>query len=51
MNQVFAEGFDDVENYVEAPPSEIYAADWLANPHHIGLLAEIGGDPVGALAA
>ena len=51
MNRVFARGFDDPENYAEAPPSAAYATRWLANPDHIGLLAESGSTAVGALAA
>lgn len=51
MNAVFAESFEDPEHYAAAPPGEAYAAQWLADPDHIALLAEAGGEPVGALAA
>jgi aminoglycoside 3-N-acetyltransferase I len=48
---VFAEGFEDPESYAEAPPGDDWAADWLANPNHIALIAETGGEAVGALTA
>ena len=51
MNGVFAQGFDEPENYASAPPTDGWAARWLANPDHIALLAERTGEPVGALAA
>ncbi|RNJ63990.1 MAG: GNAT family N-acetyltransferase [Porphyrobacter sp. IPPAS B-1204] len=51
MNRVFAQGFDDAESYGCAPPDSVYAEDWLINPNHIALVAEAGGEPVGALAA
>ncbi|WP_081095247.1 GNAT family N-acetyltransferase [Erythrobacter donghaensis] len=51
MNAVFAQGFDDPEHYAAAPPDAGWAECWLANPHHIALLAEAGGAAVGALAA
>jgi aminoglycoside 3-N-acetyltransferase I len=51
MNRVFAQGFDAPEDYVTAPPGDAWAARWLANPNHIALLAETGGEPVGALAS
>jgi aminoglycoside 3-N-acetyltransferase I len=50
MNRVFAAGFEDQESYADAPPGDDWALDWLANPNMIGLLAETGGVPVGALA-
>ncbi len=48
---MFAEGFEAPEHYASAPPGDQWASDWLANPHHIALLAEADGAPVGALAA
>lgn len=51
MNAVFAEGFEDRESYAGALPSDGWAAEWLANPNHIALLAEADGAAVGALAA
>jgi aminoglycoside 3-N-acetyltransferase I len=51
MNAVFAEGFDEAEHYGAAPPGDAWAREWLANPHHIALLAEREGAPVGAIAA
>jgi aminoglycoside 3-N-acetyltransferase I len=51
MNQVFAEGFDERESYAGARPDDDWAARWLANPHHIALLAERDDQPVGALTA
>lgn len=50
MNAVFAQGFDDPESYADTLPGDDWAADWLANPNHIALLAEADGVPVGALA-
>lgn len=50
MNAVFAAGFEDPQGYAAAPPDESYAARWLADSRHIALLAEAGGEPVGALA-
>jgi aminoglycoside 3-N-acetyltransferase I len=51
MNALFADVFEDPESYAAALPSDRWAADWLANPHHIALMAEADGQPVGALAA
>lgn len=48
---MFAEGFEDPESYAEAPPGDDWAAAWLANPNHIALIAETGGEAVGALVA
>lgn len=50
MNALFAEGFEDPESYAAAPPDAAWAAEWLANPNHIALLAEAGGKVIGALA-
>ncbi|WP_017665923.1 GNAT family N-acetyltransferase [Porphyrobacter sp. AAP82] len=51
MNAVFAEGFGDPESYAAAPLDAAWAAQWLANPNHIALLAKANGVAVGALAA
>jgi aminoglycoside 3-N-acetyltransferase I len=51
MNSVFAEGFGEPEHYAANPPSDDWAARWLASPNHIALIAESGGAAVGALAA
>jgi aminoglycoside 3-N-acetyltransferase I len=51
LNAVFAEGFGDPDSYAGALPCDGWAADWLANPNHIALIAEADGEPVGALAA
>lgn len=51
MNALFADVFEDPESYAAALPSDRWAADWLANPDHIALMAEADGGPVGALAA
>jgi aminoglycoside 3-N-acetyltransferase I len=50
MNAVFAAGFDEPEHYAAHPPTDAWAARWLANPDHVALLADLGGTPVGALA-
>ena len=51
MNRLFAQGFYDAETYSAAPPDDAWSARWLANPDHVALIAEAGGEPVGALAA
>ncbi len=50
MNTLFAQGFDDPENYAADPPGDDYAAHWLASANNIAILAEADGLPVGALA-
>lgn len=50
MNAVFSEGFGEPENYAAHPPSDDYAARWLANPDHFGVLGLVDGEPVGAIA-
>lgn len=50
MNALFAEVFEDPDSYAAAPPDAGWAAEWLANPNHIALLAEAGGEVIGALA-
>ncbi len=50
MNALFADVFGEPENYAANPPDDVYAARWLANPHHVAVLAEVDGAAVGALA-
>ena len=50
MNRLFAEAFDDPESYAAHPPSDEYAAEQLARRDTILLVAETGGETVGALA-
>ena len=49
MNALFSEVFGEPENYAAKPPGDAYAREWLVNPHNIGILAEVDGQPVGAL--
>lgn len=50
MNALFADVFEEPENYSDTPPSDGYAADWLANSDHIAIIADADGKAVGALA-
>lgn len=50
MNAVFADGFEEPENYAAHPPGDDYAARWLANPDHFGVLGLVDGEVAGALA-
>ncbi len=50
MNAVFCDGFGEPENYADKPPSDGYAAAWLANPGNVAILAERGDQAIGALA-
>lgn len=50
MNSLFAEVFEDPVSYAANPPDDAYAAEQLARRDTILLLAEAGGDAIGALA-
>ena len=51
LNAVFAAAFDDPALYDDAPPSDDYLRDLLADPHFIALVAEREGTMVGGLIA
>lgn len=51
MNRLFGEVFDDRESYAAHPPDDRYAGALLARPDTVLLVAEAGGETVGALAA
>lgn len=51
MNRLFGEAFEDPGNYGSAPPGDAYVEARLADPSFFALLATIGGEPAGALAA
>jgi aminoglycoside 3-N-acetyltransferase I len=51
LNAVFAAAFDDPALYDDAPPSDAYLRDLLADPHFIALVAEREGTVVGGLTA
>lgn len=48
---VFGEAFDDVETYGRARPSPAYQRRLLSSETFIALVAEVGGEVVGGLAA
>ncbi|MEM8726981.1 MAG: GNAT family N-acetyltransferase [Pseudomonadota bacterium] len=50
MNAVFADGFEEPNNYGANPPTDDYAEDWLASRNNVAVLAETGGEAIGALA-
>ena len=50
MNALFAEVFAMPDEYLGAIPGDDYCRAWLANDCNIALLAESGGEVVGALA-
>ncbi|MEO0380966.1 MAG: AAC(3)-I family aminoglycoside N-acetyltransferase [Pseudomonadota bacterium] len=51
MLAVFAEAFEDPENYSAAPPSDAYVLSRIADPNFVALVSKDGGRTVGALAA
>jgi aminoglycoside 3-N-acetyltransferase I len=51
MLEVFAKGFEDVESYQSAPPSDAYIRDLLRRDTFIALMAYDATRAVGALAA
>ncbi|QFT76034.1 GNAT family N-acetyltransferase [Erythrobacter sp. THAF29] len=50
MNALFADVFEEPENYAEKPPTDEYANEWLSNRDNVAILAEADRKPVGALA-
>lgn len=51
LNLMFGEAFDEPQTYAEAPPSDAYLADRLAQPHIIVLAAMDGDAVIGGLVA
>jgi aminoglycoside 3-N-acetyltransferase I len=49
--QVFADAFDEEENFFSAPPSDDYLKRLLSDPRFVLLLARMDGEAVGALSA
>ena len=49
--RVFGTAFEDVETYQAAVPSDSYLTTLLAKPHFIVVVARVGGEVVGGLAA
>lgn len=49
--RVFADAFDEEENFFAAPPSDEYLHRLLADPRFVLLVARIDGQVVGALSA
>ena len=49
--RVFADAFDEEENFFAAPPSDEYLQRLLADPGFVLLVARIEGQVVGALSA
>ena len=49
--RVFADAFDEEENFFSAPPSDSYLARLLSDPRFVLLVARIGDAVVGALSA
>lgn len=50
MNRLFGHVFGDPESYGARPPDDAYARALLARPDAVLLLAEAGGEAIGALA-
>jgi len=51
LNTVFAEAFNDVETYTQAPPEDAYLRDVLSKDHVVVLAALKGAEVVGGLVA
>lgn len=51
LNAMFGAAFDDADTYASRLPSDGYLADLLAKDSFIALVALVGGDVVGGLAA
>ena len=49
--RVFADAFDEQENFFAAPPSDEYLQRLLSDPRFVLLVARIDGELVGALSA
>jgi aminoglycoside 3-N-acetyltransferase I len=49
--QVFADAFDEEENFFAAPPSDKYLQRLLSDPRFVLLVARVDGEVVGALSA
>lgn len=49
INALYAEAFEDPENYADAPPDDAWLAAHLADRHVIALVAEDAGRVIGAL--
>ena len=49
--RVFADAFDEEENFFAEPPSDEYLQRLLSDPHFVLLVARIGDQVVGALSA
>jgi len=49
--RVFADAFDEEENFFAASPSDEYLQRLLSDPHFVLLVARIGENVVGALSA
>ena len=49
--RVFADAFDEDENFFAAPPSDEYLQRLLADPRFVMLVARIHGEVIGALSA
>jgi aminoglycoside 3-N-acetyltransferase I len=51
LNSLFAEAFEDPDNYAAAPPDDSYLEHRLSDPHVIALVAIEEGTMVGGLVA
>lgn len=51
LNALFADVFDDTQSYSEQPPSDAYMREFLADDHHIVLVAQNAGRVIGGLVA
>lgn len=51
LNRLFAENFEDEENYLSAPPDEAWLESLLTQEHIIPLVAEADGQLTGGLVA
>ena len=49
--QVFADAFDEEENFFSTPPSDVYLKRLISDPRFVLLLARMDGEAVGALSA
>ncbi len=49
VNKLFAEVFEDPDQYASAPPDRGYLERLLSRPHFVSLVAEHNGEVIGAL--
>jgi aminoglycoside 3-N-acetyltransferase I len=51
LNALFADAFEDEDNYAKSLPTKAYIEKWLANDDHIALVALLNDEVIGGLVA